>query len=404
MTSTPPSTPLGDDIDSNDDPEPADPRAKTGRNLRKPVLVGVAALVVALVAGGGIVAAAHKTVSADRRRAAAGGGHARRFRRGRARFRRADHQRARHRCARDRHRHLRRLADRRRARPAADPDHRRPDPRGLDHRDHRRRGAGRAGPEPGGLQAVGRPVPRDPGGRPRRLRRHPLQRKRFRSAARPPPRCRPPPRPSATCSTEQGVVLGPKTPSIPRVDHPADQRPGHHGHPHRDHLGDRRGRGPAAGRPAGRGRLAGRRYQQRDPAGLRRARTRSPTRSITTNGQQTAKNEAAARRSPPAQPTIITVGTKKAAGRPLQQLQQLASSSSSSSFVRQLGSSSGPARRRSPPVPAGINWDGIANCESTNNWSINTGNGYYGGLQFDICDLEQRWRSAYALASGPREP
>jgi len=30
-----------------------------------------------------------------------------------------------------------------------------------------------------------------------------------------------------------------------------------------------------------------------------------------------------------------------------------------------------------------VNWDGIAHCESTNNWSINTGNGYYGGLQFD---------------------
>ncbi len=30
-----------------------------------------------------------------------------------------------------------------------------------------------------------------------------------------------------------------------------------------------------------------------------------------------------------------------------------------------------------------VNWDAIANCESTNNWSINTGNGYYGGLQFD---------------------
>ena len=37
--------------------------AKTGRSLRKPVLVGIAALVVALVAGGGVVAAAHKTVS-----------------------------------------------------------------------------------------------------------------------------------------------------------------------------------------------------------------------------------------------------------------------------------------------------------------------------------------------------
>jgi hypothetical protein len=30
-----------------------------------------------------------------------------------------------------------------------------------------------------------------------------------------------------------------------------------------------------------------------------------------------------------------------------------------------------------------VNWDGIAQCESTQNWSINTGNGYYGGLQFD---------------------
>ncbi|CAN5586157.1 resuscitation-promoting factor protein RpfA [soil metagenome] len=27
-------------------------------------------------------------------------------------------------------------------------------------------------------------------------------------------------------------------------------------------------------------------------------------------------------------------------------------------------------------------WDAIAGCESGNNWSINTGNGYYGGLQF----------------------
>ncbi len=27
-------------------------------------------------------------------------------------------------------------------------------------------------------------------------------------------------------------------------------------------------------------------------------------------------------------------------------------------------------------------WDGVAACESGGNWSINTGNGYYGGLQF----------------------
>ena len=29
------------------------------------------------------------------------------------------------------------------------------------------------------------------------------------------------------------------------------------------------------------------------------------------------------------------------------------------------------------------NWDAIAQCESGGNWSTSTGNGYYGGLQFD---------------------
>lgn len=31
-----------------------------------------------------------------------------------------------------------------------------------------------------------------------------------------------------------------------------------------------------------------------------------------------------------------------------------------------------------------VNWDAIAQCESGNNWNINTGNGYYGGLQFTL--------------------
>ncbi|MFC6011193.1 transglycosylase family protein [Nocardia lasii] len=31
---------------------------------------------------------------------------------------------------------------------------------------------------------------------------------------------------------------------------------------------------------------------------------------------------------------------------------------------------------------ANYNWDGVAQCESGGNWGINTGNGYYGGLQF----------------------
>ncbi|RDI53316.1 transglycosylase family protein [Nocardia mexicana] len=31
---------------------------------------------------------------------------------------------------------------------------------------------------------------------------------------------------------------------------------------------------------------------------------------------------------------------------------------------------------------AAHDWDGVAQCESGGNWGINTGNGYYGGLQF----------------------
>ncbi|MEJ2862262.1 transglycosylase family protein [Actinomycetospora flava] len=42
-----------------------------------------------------------------------------------------------------------------------------------------------------------------------------------------------------------------------------------------------------------------------------------------------------------------------------------------------------------PAVSNGGKWDRIARCESTGNWSINSGNGYYGGLQFD----RQTWRA-----------
>lgn len=36
-----------------------------------------------------------------------------------------------------------------------------------------------------------------------------------------------------------------------------------------------------------------------------------------------------------------------------------------------------------------VNWDRVAACESGGNWHINTGNGYYGGLQFAL----GTWRS-----------
>ncbi len=41
-------------------------------------------------------------------------------------------------------------------------------------------------------------------------------------------------------------------------------------------------------------------------------------------------------------------------------------------------------------------WDQVAQCESTGNWSINTGNGYYGGLQFSASTWAAYGGTAYA--------
>ena len=40
--------------------------------------------------------------------------------------------------------------------------------------------------------------------------------------------------------------------------------------------------------------------------------------------------------------------------------------------------------KKAPEVSDGSVWDRLAQCESGGNWHINTGNGYYGGLQFNI--------------------
>ncbi|MEU1853627.1 transglycosylase family protein [Streptomyces sp. NPDC019990] len=41
-------------------------------------------------------------------------------------------------------------------------------------------------------------------------------------------------------------------------------------------------------------------------------------------------------------------------------------------------------------------WDAVAQCESGGNWSINTGNGYYGGLQFSASTWSGYGGSKYA--------
>ncbi|WP_199254076.1 resuscitation-promoting factor [Mycolicibacterium mengxianglii] len=49
-----------------------------------------------------------------------------------------------------------------------------------------------------------------------------------------------------------------------------------------------------------------------------------------------------------------------------------------------------------PPVSNGVIWDALARCESNGNWAVNTGNGYYGGVQFDQNTWERQGGLRYA--------
>jgi resuscitation-promoting factor RpfB len=73
------------------------------------------------------------------------------------------------------------------------------------------------------------------------------------------------------------------------------------------------------------------------------------------------------------QPTtkVVHVGTKTPP--------PVASTGSSGSS----GSGGSSGSSANPPNTSGLDWDAVAACESGGNWSIDTGNGFYGGLQFD---------------------
>ncbi|MBV9319750.1 MAG: transglycosylase family protein [Mycobacterium sp.] len=51
-----------------------------------------------------------------------------------------------------------------------------------------------------------------------------------------------------------------------------------------------------------------------------------------------------------------------------------------------------------PLITDGAIWDTLASCESTGNWAINTGNGFYGGVQF----TQSTWEESGGLRYAPR--
>jgi len=51
-----------------------------------------------------------------------------------------------------------------------------------------------------------------------------------------------------------------------------------------------------------------------------------------------------------------------------------------------------------PPVANPAIWDALSRCEAGGNWAINTGNGFYGGVQFD----QNTWERQGGLRYAPR--
>jgi uncharacterized protein YabE (DUF348 family) len=104
-----------------------------------------------------------------------------------------------------------------------------------------------------------------------------------------------------------------------------------------------------------------------------RAGTRTITvREVREDGKVTSRKETSRKVTTQPRSQVVLVGTK-APERPKAAAPK--SSGSSSSGSRSSGSSA-------PSVASGSVWDRLAQCESGGNWSINTGNGFYGGLQF----------------------
>lgn len=83
-------------------------------------------------------------------------------------------------------------------------------------------------------------------------------------------------------------------------------------------------------------------------------------RVTTRNGKQTAREQIGVKVTTPPKPKVVRVGTKQ--------------------------------------PPDGEVWDRLAQCEAGGNWHVNSGNGYYGGLQFDM----QTWQSHNGTQYAPR--
>lgn len=71
----------------------------------------------------------------------------------------------------------------------------------------------------------------------------------------------------------------------------------------------------------------------------------------------------------------------------------------SDGLYEQVYGSGGGSGSVAPTEGGSTGWDSVAQCESGGNWDSNTGNGYYGGLQFNSQTWDAYGNPAYREAS-----
>ncbi|MET0190710.1 MAG: resuscitation-promoting factor [Pseudonocardia sediminis] len=97
------------------------------------------------------------------------------------------------------------------------------------------------------------------------------------------------------------------------------------------------------------------------------------------NGKEVSRERIGAGATTPAKPKVVKVGTKK-----------------KDAPASEAGDDAG--KKAAPAVSGGAVWDKLSKCEAGGDWSTNSGNGYYGGLQFDT----QTWNAYGGDEFAPR--
>ncbi len=134
---------------------------------------------------------------------------------------------------------------------------------------------------------------------------------------------------------------------------------------------------------------------RRDDSSLARGTTKTDTagasgsrtityRVVREDGKVTSRKQTGSKVTDKPRTQVVLVGTKAPAPAPSPSSSGSTSSGSTSSRSSSAGSGSSGSGSSAPRVASGSVWDRLAGCESGGNWSINTGNGFYGGLQFTL--------------------